>query len=55
MHDINLPAEITGTVLSMDTFEHVEFPRKAIDEIHRMLKPRGIFIFSSVMVGAKTS
>lgn len=46
---IDLPSESVGTVLLMDTIEHVEFPRKAIKEIHRILKPDGILIMSSVM------
>lgn len=49
LHDINLPAESVGTVLILDTIEHVEFPRKAINEIYRVLKPGGILIMSSVM------
>jgi len=49
VHDIDLPSESVGTVLLMDTLEHVEFPRKAIEEIHRILKPNGVLIMSSVM------
>ena len=49
LHNINLPPESVGTVLILDTLEHVEFPRKAIKEIHRILKPNGILIMSSVM------
>ena len=49
LHGIDLPSESIGSVLSLDTLEHVEYPRKAIEEIHRILKPDGIFIMSSVM------
>ena len=49
LHNINLPSESVGTVLILDTLEHVEFPRKAIKEIHRILKSNGILIMSSVM------
>ena len=49
LHDIALSSETVGTVLIMDTLEHVEFPRKAIHEVHRILKPHGILIISSVM------
>lgn len=49
LHHIDLPSDSIGTVLLMDTLEHVEFPRKAIKEVHRILKPHGIFIMSSVM------
>ena len=38
-----------GTVLLMDTIEHVEFIRKAINEIYRILKENGILIMSSHM------
>jgi len=49
LHHIDLPSDSIGTVLVMDTLEHVEFPRKAIKEVHRILKPHGILIISSVM------
>lgn len=49
LHDIDLPSESVGTVLMLDTLEHVEFVRKAIDEVYRILNPNGILIISSVM------
>jgi SAM-dependent methyltransferase len=49
LHHIDLPDESVGTVLSLDTFEHVEYPRKAIHEIHRILRPGGVCVISSVM------
>ncbi len=49
LHDIDLPAESVGTVLCFDTLEHVEYPRRAMEEIHRILKPHGVAIISSVM------
>ena len=49
LHDIDLPAECAGTVLCLDTLEHVEYPHRALEEIHRILKPSGIAIISSVM------
>lgn len=49
LHDIDLPSESVGTVLCFDTLEHVEHPRKALEEIHRILEPNGIAIISSVM------
>jgi len=49
LHKIDLPSESVGTVLILETLEHVEFPRKAIEEAHRILKPNGILIISSVM------
>jgi len=49
LHKIDLPNESAGTVLCLDTLEHVEYPRRAIDELHRILKPNGIIVISSVM------
>ncbi|MHC4619004.1 MAG: methyltransferase domain-containing protein [Planctomycetota bacterium] len=49
LHDIDLPSESAGTVLLMDTLEHVEFARRAVKEVHRILKPGGILVASSVM------
>lgn len=49
LHNIDLPAESAGTVLLMDTLEHVEFVRRAVEEVYRILKPNGILIASSVM------
>lgn len=49
LHRIELPNETAGLVLALDTLEHVEDPRLALSEIHRILKPNGIVIISSVM------
>jgi len=49
LHSIDLPSNSVGTVLILDTLEHVEFPRKAIDEAHRILDENGIVVMSSVM------
>lgn len=49
LHNIGLPPESVGTVLILDTMEHVEFPRKAIEESYRILKSEGILIVTSVM------
>lgn len=49
LHNIDLPAASAGTVLVLDTLEHVEFVRKAVEEVHRILKPNGILVISSVM------
>jgi SAM-dependent methyltransferase len=38
-----------GTVLIFDTLEHVENVHQAMREIHRVLKPGGMVIMSSVM------
>jgi SAM-dependent methyltransferase len=49
LHDIDLPPESVGTVLILDTIEHVEFPRKAIHNAHKILKPNGVLVLTSVM------
>jgi SAM-dependent methyltransferase len=49
LHNIGLSSESVGTVLMLDTLEHVEFPRKAMEEVHRILMPEGLVIMSSVM------
>lgn len=49
LHEIDLPSESVGTVISCDTLELVEFPRRAMAELHRILKPNGILILTTVM------
>ena len=49
LHDIDLPDSTAGTVLALDTLEHVEFCRRAMSEVYRILKPGGVAIISSVM------
>ena len=48
LHAIDLPDATAGTVLCMDTLEHVEHPRTAVEEIHRILAPGGLVVMSSV-------
>ena len=49
LHHIDLPAECVGTVLCLETLEHVEYPHRALEEIHRVLEPDGIAVISSLM------
>jgi SAM-dependent methyltransferase len=49
LHDIDLPSGSVGAVLSLDTLEHVQFPHRALEEIHRILKPDGIVVLSTVL------
>ena len=49
LYDIDLPSESVGTVLCFETLEHVEYPHRALEQIHRILKPDGIAVISSVM------
>lgn len=49
LHQLDLPNGTIGTAICMDTMEHVEYPRQAISELYRILKPGGALILSSVM------
>lgn len=49
LHNIDLASESAGTVLCLDTLEHVEYPRRALQEIHRILIPSGVAVISSVL------
>lgn len=49
LHGLELRDGTVGTAICMDTLEHVEYPRKAVQEMWRVLAPGGILIMSSVM------
>lgn len=44
---INMPDGSAGTVLCIETFEHVFEVRRAFDEVFRILKPGGMFLITS--------
>ncbi|MCA1685933.1 MAG: class I SAM-dependent methyltransferase [Planctomycetia bacterium] len=44
---INLPDGSAGTVLCIETFEHVFEVRRAFDEVFRILRPGGLFVITS--------
>jgi SAM-dependent methyltransferase len=44
---MTLPDACAGTVLSIETFEHVFEIRRAFDEVFRILKPGGLFVITS--------
>ncbi len=44
---IRLPDNSAGTVLCIETFEHVFEVRRAFDEVLRILKPGGVFVITS--------
>lgn len=46
---LKIPANSIGTAVCVDTFEHVENPFRAIQEIHRVLRPGGLLFLISVM------
>jgi SAM-dependent methyltransferase len=48
--DMNpIPDESIGLVLNCESLEHIQHPQKAIDEIHRVLRPNGLLILTTVM------
>jgi len=47
---LSLGDETVGTVLILDTLEHVENCHRAMEEVHRIVKPEGIVAISSVML-----
>ncbi len=49
LHQLGFADERAGTVLILDTLEHVAFPQRALEEIHRVLHPQGTLILSSVL------
>lgn len=49
LHHIDLPSGCAGAILCLDTLEHVEYPHRALEEIHRVLEPDGVAVISSVM------
>jgi SAM-dependent methyltransferase len=44
---ISLPDGSAGTVLCIETFEHVFEVRRGFDEVFRLLKPGGLFVITS--------
>jgi SAM-dependent methyltransferase len=49
LHRIDLPDNTVGTVLTLETFEHVRDVQQAMKELKRILKKDGTIIISSLM------
>ncbi len=49
LHRVGLRDDSAGTVLLLETLEHVEYPRRAMAEVARILRTDGIFLLSSAM------
>ena len=49
LHNIDLPNNSVGSAIVLDVLEHVEFCKRATEEIHRILKPGGVVIIVSEM------
>jgi SAM-dependent methyltransferase len=46
LHNTGLPDNSVGCAICCETFEHVEYPQQAIDEIYKILKSNGILIIT---------
>ena len=49
LEKLALPDESVGSAIALDTFEHVERFWIAASELHRVLKPGGVALLTSVM------
>jgi SAM-dependent methyltransferase len=49
VHALSFADGSVGGVFALDTLEHVADPRRALDEIWRVLRPGGVVVISSVM------
>lgn len=50
VHRLSFADASIGTVVSVDTLEHVADPTRAVAEMHRVLRPQGVCILASVML-----
>ncbi len=44
-----ISGESIGLVLNLESLEHLPYPQRAIDEIHRVLRLKGLLILTTVM------
>src|SRR5436305_1893940 len=49
IHAMTFADNSIGTVIALETLEHVADPLRAMEEIHRVLKPGGLVAISSLM------
>jgi SAM-dependent methyltransferase len=49
LHDLDVETGSVGAAIMIDTLEHVEDPRRALAEVHRVLGARGVVLMTSVM------
>ena len=49
VHRLTFADESVGTVICLETLEHVTDPIRAVQEMHRVLRPGGVLAISSLM------
>jgi SAM-dependent methyltransferase len=49
IHALSFEDESVGTVICLETLEHVADPLRAVQEMHRVLRPGGVLAISSLM------
>jgi len=49
VHHLSFADDSIGTVVSLETLEHVADPLRAVREMHRVLRPGGLLAISSLM------
>ena len=49
IHHLTFEDESVGTVICLETLEHVADPLRAVEEMHRVLRPGGLLAISSLM------
>ena len=49
IHRLSFDDDSVGTVICVEVLEHVHDPIRAVQEVHRVLRPGGIAVFTSVM------
>lgn len=50
LHGLSFADASIGTLIMLDTLEHVQYPFKAMSEVRRVLKPGGVVLMTSVML-----
>jgi len=50
LHKLSFADASVGTMILLDTLEHVQYPFVAMQEVRRVLKPGGVVIMASVML-----